>query len=702
MAATGLNRRVRRSALASVAGIVSLCIVHSAAAGPIRWESASWNQPVATTPGGWFTSTDRGTTVIGRADAAYPSQAYLEAKYCTPFGGDTHLVGMRITRTRWHSTAKDMNGSVVVFTPQRRYRGVQGGLSGQSTTQRFLKNQVIDGVDLELKARTPLSDTYRFPGGSCVASRVAVRGNDDRVVDTPGFMPHVSQRLTGVLVEDLRGPSVAQVAVPAGWITDDSMVASWNSADNAYRRGTTGVRVVGGGASDRGNLLNGRHTATVSLGSVSDGRNEVCAYRRGSGWAESRVCSTILVDRTNPEVPPVALAPVSAAYVPGPVTVMSGPAQDGAGSGWSHNELRVDGGDWHRATGNDEIATDGEHTVEVRAVDRAGRAGAPSALHTVRIDRTPPTVDNLHADGTTGILSWSMTDAIGFGACPVVVRMSGPGTNGALITAAERAAASFTPGSAQLMLPVGALANGLYDVVLSVCDGAGNRQSVGTTLRWTGNPDGVLIGSWARFVTARISSPGTRLRRLVGGTPVPRVRRVVNRAFEMTGRLRRPDGSAFSHVAMEVRDSRGRYRGGFRTGATGLFRLRTRAVIGGAWTIGPVGSRFRRPVAWLEVRPVVRTRSRMTSGRRVLVVDGRMTPGLGVRGKAVGLQWYDTVSHRWRPVALRRLNRLGRFRFVYRFTRPGRYSLTVRVIVPRDSGWPYLTAYSRLMRVDVG
>ena len=700
MNATGRTVRWgRRIALALVAtGAVG---VAPALGGPVTWETASWNQMVAATPGGWFTSTDMGNTVIGKADVAYPTQAFLEAGYCDPFGANTQLVGMGITRTRWHAVTDDMNGSVTVYTPQRKYLGVEGGQASTHTTQRFLKNQVVDGINLELQPRVSVIDTYRFPGGQCVASRVAVRGNDDRIVDTGGFVPHITQRLNRVLVEDLQGPAVANVVAPTDWITGDSVTVSWDSSDNAYKRGTTGLRVRGAGSADVGNAANGRSAVSAGLGALADGAQEVCAYRAAPLWPEASRCVAIRLDRTDPSMPPLTVTPDVAGFTNTAITVTTGPAQDGAGSGWSHNQIRIDGGSWQDTVGVNTITADGEHTVQARAVDHAGRTSAATAVRTVRVDRTAPIISNVQTDGAAGTLTWSMVDAIGLGTCRVKVTLAGPGTNGAVVIAADQPASVFNPAAAVVVLPVGAMPNGQYNVQLTVCDSAGNESTTATTLGWTGNPDGVLTGSWARFIPMNLASPNELNRRQVAGIAVPLLRRTVGHGFTITGRLQRPDGSAFSDAALEIRDSLGRYAGGFRTNTDGAFTVTARASVGGGWTLNTVGSRVLEPVAWLEVRPTLTTRAKMNHARRTLVVRGRMNPGVGVSGKAVSLQWFDSLTRKWRPVMDGRVTSTGTFRLAYRFSRPGRYTVKVRVVVPRDAGWPYLTGTSRTMTVRV-
>lgn len=674
----------------------------TALGGPTWWESTGWNQPVTATAGGWFTSTDGGTTILGKRDAAYPPTAFLQAKYCNRFGPSTQIAGMSVTRTRYHANTNDLNGWISVYTPQGKDYGVDGGQLSTKTTRRHLRNMVLEGVNMELLAQTPVTGTYTFPGGQCVWSRIAVSGNNDAIIDTPGYRPSVTNRLTRVLVEDLQGPAVTHVTAPAGWVTGDSVTVDWDSSDNAYKRGTTGARVVGAATTDIGAAANAHHSAAVGVGALADGEHSACAYRTAPGWSEASGCVAFRLDRTNPGIPGVTFTPDTPEWTGAAVSVATTAADDGQGSGWSHNQIRVDGGDWVDIFSGARIDADGEHTVQVRAVDRAGRVGAPTAPHTVRIDRTAPTVTNTTINGATGTLAWTMSDANGFGGCHVRVAVSGPGTNGAMVEVVDRSAAELTPGAATVVLPIGTMANGEYTVRLTVCDLVGNPTTVNLPMWWTGNPDGELVGAWARFVPMDLSSPGVLDRRDINGIIVPSIRRVFGKDFVLRGRLQRPDGTALATTALELRDGLGRRSTGLRTDTLGRFTVTARATVGGVWTLNTIGSKVRQPVARLAVKPLVYAGATMTNHRRVLVVNGRMAPGVGVSGKAVHLQWFDRLTGVWRPVLNGRISSTGRYRLVYRFSRPGRYTVKVRVVVPKDAGWPYLTGISRTLTVRVG
>ena len=97
------------SALASASG--------SALAAPTVTVPAAWNQPVTASGGGWWTSSDGGVTIYGKANADYPALANMQAGYCNPYGAQTQLVGASITRVRWHANANDMYAYMRFLTP---------------------------------------------------------------------------------------------------------------------------------------------------------------------------------------------------------------------------------------------------------------------------------------------------------------------------------------------------------------------------------------------------------------------------------------------------------------------------------------------------------------------------------------------------------------------------------------------------------
>ena len=697
--------RCRRFSVVRLAVAVGVLVpAGSAVAGPVWLEPAGWNQGVSATPGGWWTSPDGGVTIYGKPNADFPSLAYLQTAYCNPYGPATQLVGAGLTRIRWHANANDMKAYLRFLAPNGNDLGVGGGLTSLASTRRYFYNYVPEGVNLELQKDALTADAYSFAGGQCVWGSVIFNGlGSDGVLDSAGFTPLVTNRLDSVRVEDLQGPAVSGAASWTSWITGNDAPIEWDQSDNTYRRGTTGARVTGGGAVDLGDTADGHLGAWVPVGGLPDGAHQVCGYRAAPGWGEAQGCATFKLDRTDPAPPQITLSPdLAGAWANTAVGVSTQATGDGSGSGWDRNQFSVDGGGWVDSPAAFTITAEGDHTVASRAVDRAGRVSAPSGTRVVRIDRTPPVVSGVVVDGGSGVLSWAMSDRVGFGACPARVELSGPATNGAVVEVFNQPAGSLNAVGASVVLPLGTMANGDYTARLVVCDTAGNATSVPVAFTWTGNPDGGLAGAAARFVAMDVTSPGSTTRHDVAGVAVPVVRRVYNQVFSVSGRLQRPDGSVFAHAPVELRDAAGVYGGGGRTTVNGVFTVSARASIGGAWTLGTVGSSVRVAVAWLEVRPRVATRVRMTSGRRVLVVSGSLAPSTGVGGKVVQLEWFDRTTRRWRPALDGRVGVDGRFRLRYRFSRPGRYRVPVRVSVTTDAGWPYLATTSRPVTVTVG
>jgi uncharacterized repeat protein (TIGR01451 family) len=95
----------------------------------------------------------------------------------------------------------------------------------------------------------------------------------------------------------------------------------------------------------------------------------------------------------------------------GPAIMIGGIASDDVAV--ARVDVRLDGGDWQAADGTEawtfqlplEQLVEGEHTIEVRAVDTVGRQSAPTSPVTFMIDRTAPTVTvDLPAD-TSGSIS---------------------------------------------------------------------------------------------------------------------------------------------------------------------------------------------------------------------------------------------------------------------------------------------------------
>jgi hypothetical protein len=351
----------------------------------------------------------------------------------------------------------------------------------------------------------------------------------------------------------------------------------------------------------------------------------------------------------------------------------------------------------------------GIHATRIRATDRAGNVFVTTGPVVV-LDTSAPTVSPLAIAGN-GIVSFTLSDAGGFGACPVRIELNGPGTNAAWRNVFEQAAGTL-PGGFSFQLPMSGLANGDYSVRTTVCDAAGNTSTQTKVFTWTGGPSLAIPASanaapptpLAVNQVTQLSADGQVATRVVGGRILPVIRGLYNRPFVLRGQLQRADGTPLVGAGLELRDSAGRYITGARTDGLGAFAIPARATIGGIWTVNQVGQTDRTSAALLEVKPIVNVAMKMTGGpggSRRLVVTGRLTPQAGAYNKALQLQWRDPSNGKWRPAVNGRVAKNGRFRIVYQFRRPGGYRVTFRVAVPTDNGWPYLATNSRGVSLKV-
>ena len=817
MKASHSARRMRR-ALGAFVAVGALGCATSAMAGPTFSLPASWNQPVSASAGGWWTSSDGGTTIQGKANADYPASAHLTTGYCNPYGANTQLVGATITRVRWQANSSDMTAYMRFLTPAGTDLGVTGGLTSLKSTRRYLYDYNPEGINLQLAASAHTADTYAFPGGQCVQGGVLFNGpGSDGVTDASGFTPIMTNQLNNVTVEDLQGPAVANVTSWATWITGNAAPIEWDHSDNAFNRGTTGASVTGGATSDVGDAANGHLGQWVGVGALTDGQQQICAYRTApTGYATATGCAAFKLDRTDPAAPSITLSPDTAgAWTNQDVLVQTAATADGTGSGWDRNQFSTDGVNFADAAASFTRSQEGDVSLSARAVDKAGRVSAASPGRTVRIDKTSPvaptpaawtatatadpfaftvtlpsladalsglakveilansdpaggqldgdyvsagavtdpqgtvalTADLTGMTGGThatrvvatdragnvfvasgpiipldaalptvspivisanGTVSFTMTDASGFGACPVKIDINGPATNGAWQNVFSQAAGTL-PANFSYQLPMSGLANGDYQVRTSVCDALGNTTTQIKTFTWqnsTNTTTPASIGGAATpppFHVTEIRSDSQYATRLVNGVVLPVIRGNYNRAFVLRGHLQRGDGLPLTFVGIELRDSGGRYVTGARTDGAGNFVIPAKATIGGIWTINQFGQTSRSPVALLEVRPLVQVSIAMkrVNGARRLIATGRLIPQAGAYNKALQLQWRDPKTKVWRPAVNGRIAKNGRFRLVYQFRRPGGYRVAFRLVVPQDNGWPYLAATSRSVSVKV-
>lgn len=390
------------------------------------------------------------------------------------------------------------------------------------------------------------------------------------------------------------------------------------------------------------------------------------------------------------------------------VLVNSNPAGGQAEAGFSVAGSVSDPTGTVAVTADAAVLTAGIHATRIRATDRAGNAFITSGP-VISLDKDVPVVTPVAISGT-GVVSFTLFDAGGFGACPVTIELNGPATNAAWQTMFTQAAGTL-PVNFSYQLPMSGLANGDYQVRTSVCDAAGNTARQVKTFSWTGGPNVAVPGAPGagsstvlNYQLTQLTADGQTATRLVSGRILPVVRGIYNRPFVLRGHMQRPDGTALGGLGVELRDSSGRYITGARTDAAGSFTIPARATIGGVWTVNQVGQAERAGAALLEVTPIVRVAMNVTRGARSgrkLTITGRLIPQAGAYNKAIQLQWNDPVTGKWRPAVNGRVAKNGRFRMVYQFRRPGGYKVAFRVAVPTDNGWPYLATNSRVVTLTV-
>lgn len=544
---------------------------------------------------------------------------------------------------------------------------------------------------------------------------------------------------------DSIAPSPSLQAAPVGWIKDfvvtgtvDNRLSATLTDNVADGLGPVEVQIRQG-AGDWKNMLTynqpgspvlgqGQHLlapSTVGLGLV-DGNAEIRVVAHDPTFSTLMGVTpvqAVKIDQTSPDATDTSAWSATATGTAGVYTI-SLPTLADAMSGLAKVQVSVNSdptggqaeagfsvvGTLADPTGTVAITADvsgmaaGIHATRVVATDRAGNAFVTSGPVVV-LDKGLPVVSPV-VISAGGVVSFTMLDAGGFGACPATIEINGPATNGAWQTMFAQAAGTL-PANFSYQLPMAGMANGDYQVRTSVCDAGGNTATQIKVFNWTGGPTpgAVLTGSTVvNFQVTQLKADGQVATRLVGGKVVPVIRGIYNRRFVLRGHMQTPDGLAMGRVGIELRDSAGRYIAGERTDTAGNFAIPARATIGGLWTVNHVGQAERSPAVLLEVKPIVRVTMKMIRGQaggRKLIVTGRLIPQAGAFNKAIQLQWQDPATRTWRPAVNGRVARNGQFKIVYQFRRAGGYKVAFRVAVPQDNGWPYLATNSRVVKVKV-
>ena len=551
---------------------------------------------------------------------------------------------------------------------------------------------------------------------------------------------------------DDTAPSAAMQVAPAGWIKDFDITGAVDNrlsvtlGDNlADGLGPIEVQIRQGGVAGAWknmatynqpgspNLSQGQHLLNPSMAGLGlvDGTAEIRVVAHDptfNSLQSSTPVQTVKIDATSPAATDItgwASAPTGTpgfykVTLPTLTDITSGLAKvqvevnsDNAG-GQADAGFAV-AGSVTAPTGTATVTADitgltaGIHATRIRATDNAGNVYITTGP-VISLDTSLPAVSIpvISADGT---ISFNLSDAGGFGACPVKIEINGPATNAAWQVMFEQAAGTL-PAAFSYQLPMSGMANGDYQVRTSVCDAAGNTTVQTKLFSWTGGPNFSSPGAPGapgsggttvnNFVSTELKADGQLGTRVINGKVLPVIRRIYNRTFVLRGHLQKPDSTALAGQGLELRDSAGRYITGGKTDAAGNFTITARGTIGGVWTVNPVGQTGRDAAALLEVKPIANVRMKITKvqAARKLVVTGRLLPSAGSFNKAIQLQWRDS-SGKWRPALNGRVAKNGTFRMTYQFRKPGGYNIQFRVSVPTDNGWPYLATTSRIVKLKV-
>ncbi len=364
---------------------------------------------------------------------------------------------------------------------------------------------------------------------------------------------------------------------------------------------------------------------------------------------------------------------------------------------------------------------DGTHALRLE-VDGDGTPGAGAQGATLRIDRTAPTAQATVSylgsdrarigvsvsDAASGVARWSLAPpepgaasiasgtAAGSTATEVVLAdYLAPGETTRLVLRAEDVAGNIRtvltpPITRQPPGTVGLPPAGTY---------AGPELGEPGLIEESGAP----LPNFARIQSKGLRSPRARRYAQSGGQLAPIIVATWSRPMALSGRFFHPNGRGLRGATVFLLDPLRRTQATTLTDRRGRFSFRVRPTIPGTWRAVALGRPLVVGLAEVAIRPLVRVRIRGQQLRpgETLRVAGVIRPRARVAGKAVELQWRRGTE--WRPLASTRADRRGKFALRYRVSAAGgSYAVRMRVVVPREKGWPFSPVVANRFRVDVG
>jgi hypothetical protein len=359
------------------------------------------------------------------------------------------------------------------------------------------------------------------------------------------------------------------------------------------------------------------------------------------------------------------------------------------------------------------VPATGAYPLQLWLRDEAGNAAPASAVTVpLRFDDVAPTVAfaAASAGGTPAQLVAETSDALsGSGSGSISFRRA---DSQVWVELPTKLIATEPAGSAHLVAAMPALDLGTYLFKADAADGAGNTAS--STLRSDGTEMAVHnVGPNAEAragsrLFARLRGSHGRGEALTVPFGAPAV---------LGGRLTREDGAGIAGRQLRViaRPVDGALApvstATVLTGKRGGFELRLAPGPSRHVVVSFEGDRgiepASRPPLDLRVRSAVSLRANprnVVTGQVVRFagrVKGRGAP-MPRRGKLVAIQYFETKTHRWRPVLITHAGPGGRFHARYRFHYiSGAATIRLRATALTEDRWPYAPGSSHPVTVHV-
>jgi hypothetical protein len=338
--------------------------------------------------------------------------------------------------------------------------------------------------------------------------------------------------------------------------------------------------------------------------------------------------------------------------------------------------------------------TDGQHQLELQAVDAAGNVG--HVTRTFRVDNNGPTAAfEARSSSTSDRVTVSATDtASGVLGGEVMMREVGTSPWRSLPTSLE-------PGRLVGRLPLDEMNEGAYEFRAIVRDHAANHSVVERLENGSG---AVFLIPGATQMTVGMSGRNGKVassKRLPYGRPARAVGRLTTRSGSpLAGAavrvLSRPavPGGDWSELASIGTEADGRFSYRLPVGSSRELRFE----YGGSEKHLPSNAET---AVNVESKTTLRSSRHSVKGGGAVAFRGRVRGGPMPRaGKLIDLQAY--YRGRWRTFALPRTDQRGRWKRRYKFgATSGLVRYRFRARVPAEEGYAYLPGRSRTVGVRV-